>query len=472
MSIYQGGCRSHQSFQIVLAPVLQEPGLPFANILTEDDVSQAFADADAEFAQDEGDVFTPAVTLWAFLSQVLHKGEQRSCAAAVARVIVLLVALGRKPCSDTTSNYCRARAKLPAPVLERLTLQIADRLEEQAPADWRWHGRRVFLVDGTTVSAPDTKENQAEYPQPTTQLPGLGFPMLRLVMVLSLATAAVCGMAVGPYAGKETGETALFRKLLDRLRRGDIVVADRYFTSYFMAALLIAFGVDYAFRQHQRRTTDFRRGRRLGKGDHIVVWKRPERPDWMDEATYASMPESLEVREIEVQVEQPGFRTQELVVVTSLTDAKAYSHDDVADLYHERWHVELDLRAIKQSLAMGELRCKTPEMLRKELWTHLLAYNLLRKMNAQSALLSEVRLPREISLTAVLQKAAASWTILACADASTRRTIGCHHLECLVNQRVGDRPGRTEPRAVKRRRDPIALLTEPRKEARAKLLRG
>ena len=470
MSIYQGRCHSHQSFQIILAPVLQDSGLPFADVLLEDEICQAFADAGAEFGRGENGVYTPAITLWAFLSQVLYKGEQRSCEAAVARVIALLTTLGRKPCSDDSGAYCRARAKLPEEVLQKLTLQVGQRLEHQAPADWRWHGRRVMLVDGTTVSAPDTVKNQEMYPQPNTQKEGLGFPVIRLVMLLSLATAAVCGMALGPYAGKETGESALFRQLLDQLQRGDIVVADRYFASYFMAALLLAIGVDFTFRQHQLRTTDFRRGRRLGKGDHVVVWMRPDRPDWMDKDTYDRMPETLTVRELDVQVSQPGFRTESLVVVTSFTDAQAHTKDEIADLYHARWHVELDLRSIKQSLGMDVLRCKTPAMLRKEIWTHLLAYNLLRKMNAQSALLSQKRLPREISLTAAMQKAAASWSVLPAATAESFHRLALTHLKHLAGHRVGNRPNRVEPRAVKRRPSPIALLMEPRADARAKLL--
>jgi putative transposase len=470
MSIYQGRCHSHQSFQLLLKPVLQDPGLPFADILGEDQIRQAFADAGVDFAQGEKDVYTPAVTLWAFLSQVLHKEEQRSCEAAVSRVITLLTTLGRPPCSDNSGAYCRARAKLPEEVLQRLTLQVGHGLERLAPADWRWHGRRVMLVDGTTASGADTVDNQKAFPQSSSQKPGLGFPVVRIVMLLSLATAAMCGMALGPCAGKETGETALFRQLLDQLQRGDIVVADRYFASYFMAALLLDIGVDFAFRQHQQRTTDFRLGRHLGKGDHIVVWTRPERPDWMDQETYERMPETLTVREVAVQVDQPGFRTESMVVVTSLTDAQTYTKDDIGDLYHQRWHVEIDIRAIKTMLGMDVLRCRTPEMLRKEIWVHLLAYNLLRKMNAQSALLSEVRLPREIGLTAAMQKAAASWVVLATASAKTARLLAELHLKHLAGHRVGNRPNRVEPRAVKRRRDPIALLTEPRAEARAKLI--
>src|SRR5262249_49707208 len=180
-------------FQLVLCSFLQHDGLPFADVLPEERIQQAFEDADATFADDEEDVYTPAVTLWAFLSQVLFKGEMRSCLAAVGRVIVLCVALGRKPCSDNTGAYCRARAKLPVPVIQRLVEELADACEEQLPRGWLWLDRHVHLIDGTTVSMPDTEANQAEYPQANTQAPGLGFPIARLVVLFSLASAMVQG---------------------------------------------------------------------------------------------------------------------------------------------------------------------------------------------------------------------------------------------------------------------------------------
>jgi len=225
---------------------LQHSGLPFADVLDADTIQQAFDDEDASFGEEDDAVFTPALTLWAFLSQVLHKEEQRSCRAAVARVITLLVASGLEACSEDTGAYCRARAKLSETVLERLTTDVAKGCETELPRKWLWRGRHVQLVDGTTVSMPDTEENQEAYPQHTAQKPGLGFPIARLVVLLSLSTAMVSGMALGPYAGKETGETALFRQLLNALNKGDVLLADRYFCSYFMIALLREAGIDVA----------------------------------------------------------------------------------------------------------------------------------------------------------------------------------------------------------------------------------
>jgi putative transposase len=290
-------------------------------------------------------------------------------------------------------------------------------------------------------------------------------------VLLSLATAMVQGMAPGPYAGKETGETALLRELLVRLRPGDILLADRYYCSYFMIALLLELHIDFVARVHQRRDVDFRRGQRLGVGDHVVTWARPAKPDWMDEATYARMPASIQVREVQVQVDQPGFRTESLVVVTTLTDAAQYTKDDVAELYHQRWLVELDIRTIKVTLGMDVLRCQSAEMVRREIWTCLLAYNLIRQTMLEAALRAG-RSPRQLSFTAALQKIAAAWAVLASCDAPLAATLIDVMLRDIAKNRVGDRPDRVEPRAIKRRPKPHRLLNEPRAAARAKLLSG
>ena len=306
---------SFYDFRATQRSFLQHDGLPFADVLAEETVQQIAAEAGlppVDANANDGVFYTPALTLWAFLSQVLHREEHRSCVAAVARVIVLCVALGREPCADNTGAYCRARARLPLVLVQRLTYHVADLAEAQVPDAWLWKSKHVHLIDGTTVSTPDTPELQAEYPQPRTQKPGVGFPLIRMVMLLSLATAMVRGMAMGPYAGKETGETALFRQLLDRLKTGDVVLADRYFCSYFMIAMLRELGVDVVMRLHQARSSDFRRGRRLGHGDHVVTWTRPQRPEWMDQATYDRMPESLAVREVRVRIDQPGYRVESL----------------------------------------------------------------------------------------------------------------------------------------------------------------
>jgi putative transposase len=223
------------SFEQTLAPFLTDDGLPFADVLSAEDVEAAFTAEQVDFGKARHSVFTPALTLWAFLSQVL--GKDKSCRAAVSRVLVLLVARERGPCAEDTAAYCRARAKLPAVVLRRLGRQVAGNLERAVPADWLWQGKHVQLVDGTTLTLPDTPANQAAYPQGPHQKPGLGFPILRLVWLLSLATAACWSVAWGPYRGKDTAETALLRQLLDDLAGVDVLLADRYYCSYWLVAL-------------------------------------------------------------------------------------------------------------------------------------------------------------------------------------------------------------------------------------------
>jgi hypothetical protein len=471
MSLYQNSPTLSRRFRLIQASFLHQDGLPFAEVLPEARIEEAFTDARADFAREEDDVYTPAVTLWAFLSQVLFKGEQRSCLAAVSRVLVLLIALGREPCAKNSGAYCRARAKLPEPVLRRLTLDVAQGCEHVSPNHWLWHGRHVLLADGATVTMPDTSPNQAEYPQHVAQQPGLGFPLVRLVVLLSLATAMVCGMALGPYAGKETGEPALFRELLDGVDPRTLFLADRYYCGYFLIALALRGQRDFVVRLHQCRKTDFHNTQRLGKGDHLVAWTRPARPDWMDQAAYEQIPRSMTLRLIEIQVHEPGFRVESLTVVTTLTDAHEYAREEIAALYRRRWLAELDIRAIKCTMGMDVLRCKTPEMVRKEIWTCLLAYNLIRKAMLEAASESG-RAPRELSFAAAMQTIAASLGTLASADEPLLARLIAAQLASLAEQIVGDRPNRVEPRAVKRRPQPLALLTKPRAEARAELLRN
>ena len=459
-------------FSHVHASFLQKPGLAFSGALSEETIQAAFDAEGVDFAQEDDGIFTPEITVWAWLSQSLHKEELRSCLAAVARVAALLIGLGRRPCSDSTSStYCKARAKVTEPVLRRLVYTVGDGCEHAVPEEWLWFGRHVKLLDGTTFGMPDTVTNQAEYPQSRSQEEGLGFPITRGVVLISLATAMITGLTLGPCAGKETGEMALFRELLDRLEKGNIVLGDRYFCSYFMICLLQELGVDLVTLLHQRRTADFRKGARLGPGDHVVEWAKPERPEWMDETTYARMPVTLRIREVEVKVSKKGFRADVLVIVTTLLDARTYTRNDIADLYRQRWSVELDIRAIKCTMGLDVLRCQSPEMVRKEIWTGLLAYNLIRRTILQSAQATG-KLPRQVSFTAALQKIAASWGTAPLSSEGVLNALINNVLKRLSQQRVGHRPDRIEPRAVKRRPKVLALLTVPRDQARAELLAG
>ncbi len=468
--LFYSSSSSGRSFEAALAPFVMDEGLPFADVLPATQVEQACRDEGVRFGTAADSVYNPVLVLWAFLSQVLS-GDNRSCRAAALRVLTLSIALGRGSCSADTGMYCRARAKMPAPLIRRLTYEVADRLQRAVPKCWLWKNRDVSLADGTTVTLPDTVENQAVYPQPPGQKPGLGFPMIRMVVLLSLATGLLTGLALGPYEGKETGETALLREMLDRLHPGSVLLADRLYCSYFMVALLLDRGVDVVFRLHHRRHADFRRGLRLGRNDHIVTWPRPPRPEWMDEETFARLPRELTIREVRTRIETPGCRVDQLVAMTTLLDAEEYSPDEVLDLYHERWHVELDIRSIKCVLKMETLRCKTPSMVEKEIWTTFLGYNLVRKVSCQAAML-EGKHPREISFTASLDTVRAGWVNLTHGSADLRRVLGLALLVALGKEQVGDRPDRCEPRAVKKRSKKQALLMVPRAEAKAALLGG
>jgi hypothetical protein len=459
----------HLTFASVLRSFGAAAGMPFADVLTEQDIQKACADENVFFGDGEGDIYTPAVTLWAFLTQCLS--ASKSCLAAVARVMVLRLALGLPLCSAGTGAYCKARAKLPETLLRRLTGQIGTAIEDQAPDDWRWQSRRVLLADGCELSMPDTPANQKKYPQLKSQKPGLGFPRLRLVVLLAFATACLVGGAIGPCKGKGTCETELFRGLLDRFRAGDVVVADRFYCTWWLIALLQSRGVDACFRLHHLRRYDFSKGQQLGKGDHVVRWTKPDRPDWMDEETYRGLPAFLAVREVHVVVSHPGYRVRQFVTATTLTDASCYTAADIADLYHKRWHVELDIRAIKQTLALDILSCKTPEMIRREVWAHLLAYNLVRKVLAQAALAGQVA-PRQLSFAGAVDTMDAFRWLLMVGSLSGAPGMVAALLVAVGTHRVGHRPGRVEPRENKRRRNPKHLLRRTRAERRAELLAG
>ncbi len=416
--------------------------LPFHEILDADTVRSALA---AERVKFKDRIYTPFVTLCLFLSQVLD--PDHSCRAAVARLIVWLAINHRKPCAPETNSYCDARRRLPLGVIVRLVRQTAQKVDAGANADWLWKGRKVSLVDGTTASMPDTVQNQQAFPQANTQGIGLGFPVVRMVGIISLATGVVRDLALGPYKGKETGETALFRTLLDGLEAGEIMLGDRCYASFFMIADLMQRNVDSLFRMHQRRRFDFRRGRRLGVEDHVVTWTKPERPEWMDEETYAQIPSEIKVRELRFKVQQPGFRVNELVLVTTMLDAEAYTKEELADLFLQRWNIELDLRSIKDVLQMDVLRCKTPDMVEKEIWIHLLSYNLIRGVAAQAAE-AHGKQPRQLSFKGTLQTMTALQEALRQATPSVREYLVEVMLTAISAHEVGDRPGRVEPRAT------------------------
>jgi Transposase DDE domain len=438
----------------------QAPGLPFADLLPTELVAKLVRDQAGEFYDR---IYTPLVTLAMFLAQCSEADQ--SLSQAVARLIAHRVAQGKPGCSSNTSAYCRARQRLPEKIVAELARHTGKQLMLQAPGRWSWHGRDVKIVDGSTVSMPDTEENQKEYPQMAAQQPGIGFPILRFLVIFSLAVGTVLDAAFCPYQGKETSELALLRSLHDSLAEGDVVLGDRHFCSFFEIIELQRRGIDVVMRQHQKRKTDFRRGVQLGKYDHLVVWLKPARPEWMDKETYRQYPDELVMRETRIHIRGKKVRSRTITIATTLCDAKEYRKTDLVKLYRRRWQAELHLRSLKTILQMDVLRCKTPEMVRKELWAHFLAYNLIRKVMAQAAEEFVIE-PWTISFKATLQTLNAfARPLMTCKKGALPEMIA-KLLLAIARHRVGHRPDRVEPRKVKRRPKPYDLLKEPRQKAR------
>lgn len=460
-------CRSgKKDFGVIADSFLHDPGLPFASVLDAAAIQRVFQEEEALFGQE--DIFSTQIVLWAFLAQTLRDGKGVACASAVADIATYLVQTGRRPPSGNTGDYCRARAKLKLRPLQRLVREAAGQLEQAVAPAWLWKGRPAKLVDGFTFTMPDTPENQVAFPQIAEQRPGVGLPIARACVVLSLATACVCDLAVGPCEGKETGESALLRGMLETFAAHDIAVFDRCYCSFLLVALLSLRGIHVCARLHQRRPIDFRRGRRLGPGDHLITWTRPKKPAWMTQEQYDQIPETLTLREVQFDVKVPGCRVETLTVITTLTDPTVYSREDIANLYGFRWNAELDIRVIKQTLHLDHVRCKTPERVRRELWVTLLAYNLIRQVIATSAAVHQKQ-PRQLGFTLACQSLLASWMLLATGACPDSQTLYHLLLARIAANEVANRPGRIEPRVLKRRRHRYPLMQRPRAQLQAEL---
>lgn len=463
----QGWFREQVSF--LRRQFLQDGDLPFSNVLSEEVVVQALSAISACWLDR---IYPPLVTLWVFLSQVLS--QDHSCRAAVARLIAHRVSRGQCPCSSETGAYCQARKRLPEEFFSNVARQTGRALETSVDPQWLWKSRRVYVYDGSSVSMPDTPANQHAYPQPIVQKPGLGFPLARIAAIFSLACGAVLDVGICRYAGKGQSELGMLRTLWDLFLPGDVMLADRLMCTWTEMVMLKQRGVDCVCRLTSHRKADFRRGKRLGEDDHVVKWFKPAKPRSIDRETYDTLPESLTIRECRVQVEQPGFRVRILIVATTLLDADEVTRDDLAQLYRARWNAELDLRSLKQTLQMDVLRCKTPELVRKELWTHILAYNLIRTIAAQAAIKHGIE-PRTISFKGTVQTLEAFQPVIAMKgqhDAALRRVLYQQLLDAVAIHRVANRPDRFEPRRKKRRPKPYDRLMKPRHEAKRDILNG
>ena len=387
-----------------------------------------------------------------------------SCRETVHKALAWLWITTGKIISQNTSAYCQARQRVPRSWLEKIHRRVVGRIEQDAGERHRWHGRNVIVVDGTGVSMPDTAENQNAYPQSKRQKPGCGFPVARLVAAFSLATGAMLETAWGALA---VAERTLFHQIWDRFNAGDVVLADRGFCGYADFWVLMQRGVDCVMRNHQRRTKGIREVKRLAKGDRIVLWiKTNVWIRWMDKKTWAAMPPTITVREITFRVEFPGFRTKSITIVTTLLDQKAYPTEAFVDLYRRRWLAELFLRDIKISMGMDVLRCKTPQMVDKEIWMHVIAYNLIRALMFRSAITHGVS-PFRISFKGVTATIREWMPFMAVIDDDAEaETILGIIMRCAARDLVPQRPNRTEPRALKRRKKNYQLLNKHRSEFR------
>ncbi|MCG8450267.1 MAG: IS4 family transposase, partial [Pirellulales bacterium] len=451
-----------QQVRFLQRQFLQDGGLPFTDVLSVELVSQALAAANVVWNER---IYSPLVTLWVFLGQVLS--QDHSCRAAVARLIAHRVSLGESACSAETGAYCQARKRLPEKFFSAVARQVGRCLDEQSQPEWLWHGRRVYAYDGSTVTMPDTVENQAAYPQIPGQKPGLGFPIARLGAIFSLSCGALIDLGICRYAGKGQSEATLLRTMWSFFRTGDILLGDRLLCAWTELVVLKERGVDCVCRFTSHRKADFRKGKRLGKGDHLVIWPKPTRR-CIDRETHAKLPEFLLVRECRVFIEQPGFRSRTLVLATTLLDANQHPKEELVDLYRARWNAELDLRSLKCTLQMDILRCQTPELVRKEIWTHVLAYNLIRTIMAQAAAEHDLQ-PRTISFKGAVQTLEAFQPVIAMqgqSSSATRKGFYERLLQCIASHRVADRPDRIEPRLRKRRFRRYEYLNKPRRAAK------
>ena len=324
---------------------------------------------------------------------------------------------------------------------------------------------RIILVDGFTVTAADTLQNQAEFPQNPSQKEGLGFPIIRGVSLISMVTGLLIALELGPYAGKQSGETWLLWTMLDELKPGDTLVADCFYCSYWLIAACQAKGVNIVMKNHHKRDDDPIGAQRINKHERTIVWLRPQRASWMSQEEYEDMPEQLEIRLVDIVIDQPGFRSKQFTVATTIIDRKVYSREWIASVYRSRWLVELDIRAIKCSLGMDIVRAKTPAMLKTEIWSCLLTYNLARLKILQSAA-AKGKMPRSLSFTTTLQMLACNWLLAAVVKSNELIELG---IAMPASETVGNRLDRIQPRANKRRPKVLALLNKPRRQAIAEL---
>lgn len=396
--------------------------------------------------------------MFAMLAAVLSRDD--TLRAAVARNNADRMLRGELPASAGTAAFSEARSKLDPQVLIRATKDVAARVGAKVPVGEMWLGMAPYVIDGTTLTASDTPENQHTFPQPASQAEGVGFPIMRVVAVQSLSTGMICDLAIAPFAGKGTGEMALAREVMPSIPENALLLGDRYFPSFFFLADLRRRGIHGIFPAHAARDIDFRRGKWLSYGDHAVIWSKPSRPAWMSQDEYEGYPATIEMREVEVHEKRKD--RERLVLVTTLVDAKAFSKAHISRMYRKRWKIEIALRDNKDTFGLDRINANTPDMIEKVIWTHALAYNMLHWHMLNACTLYEVELEHVSVKGAATILTANSANILAASSDDLPRIFSLIYKQ-MVEVPVGQRPGREEPRAIKRRPKPRQLLKESRK---------
>jgi hypothetical protein len=401
-------------------------------------------------------IYSVRRTFFGFLYQVLN--PHCPCREVVRQVQSLFALRRSRRVSKDTGAYCLARARLPLEILQRLRCAVA---AQAGKMEELWHGFRVKVIDGTGISMPDTVKNQRAYPQSSEQKPGCGFPWMKLVGVFSLSTGVLLDYARGH---KYHHELKLLRRLLDMFKPGDLALADRGFSCYTLLALLELKEIPALFRLHHARSGDLRRGRRLGKNDRLVVWKKPK--NWerrsLPLTLWRRIPSELSVRILRYPLRRAGYRTRVVTLVTTLRDAQRYPAEELALLYAKRWQIELWFRDIKTSMGMEVLRCHSPKMIHKELEMFFVAYNLIRILMLQASRHYHVDVQRLSFKGTVDSVRQFSVAIAQARSRKMQKQLITKLLENLAADLVPERPGRREPRAVKRRPKPCTYLTQPR----------
>ena len=437
-------------------------GLPFSEVLPSEVIEEYLTNEGITFYNS---LYNPVVTLWAFLSQVID--TDKCLRNAVSRVLTWLSASGAPIPSSDTGAYCKARQRLPESLPHHLVEKTSQTLEERANPEQLWCRRHVVICDGSSVLMSDTEANQSFYPQHSNQKEGCGFPIAKIVVMFSLVTGAVMNLLIEPF---NTSEMVMARQLYRTLKAGTVVLADQAYGTYVDLVLVLSMQADAVFRRHHKRSSDFRRGQKLGKHDHIVTWSKPKKcPKHMSQEEFQALPDTVQVREIRFWVEKPGYRTKEITVVTTLLDSKEFPKQAIADLYGLRWQVEIDLKHLKTTLGMEKLLAQTPSMVRKEIGVHCLAYNLLRTLMWEAAESSDVG-PLRLSLQGTRQHLRNHLCSLAMASVAQCKKLYQGMLKIITHEVLPWRPYRVEPRVKKQRPKAYPRMQQPRKVLKDKLV--